>query len=137
MEGRCACGAVTVTARPSAPEVSACHCAMCRRWTGGAVWCLEAEADAVTAEGPVRVWRSSEFAERAFCGACGSHLWIRDDASGYDLSPGLFDDAAGFPLVREIYVDRAFASARFAGGHARATAAEYEAGHRFIQGDAQ
>ncbi len=134
LTGACLCGAVTLRATGFLPEVSACHCAMCRRWTGAALWCLEAAA--VEATGPVRTYRSSAFAERAFCGTCGSHLWIRDDSGPYDLAPGLFEGAAAFPLAREVYADRAMACVPLAGGHPRVSAAAYEAERPFVAGEA-
>ncbi|MGC8713094.1 MAG: hypothetical protein ACP5RH_11940 [Leptodesmis sp.] len=34
MEGKCLCGAITVTT-PDKPHIDACHCGMCWRWGGG------------------------------------------------------------------------------------------------------
>jgi len=137
LDGQCLCGAVQISAEPSGKAVSACHCAVCRRWSGAAVWCLEAGAQAVRVTGEVRSYRSSSFAERAFCPVCGTHLWIRDDREGYDLMPGLFDAAQGFPLDREVYADRACAFVGLGGSHARISRADYEASHPFIEGDAR
>lgn len=128
VEGRCLCGAVTITVARHGDHASACHCGMCRRWSGGALWCVEAPAEAVTVAGPVARHRASSFAERAFCATCGSHLWIRDDAGAvYDLMPGLFDAFRALQLGREVYADRAFAFAALADGHPRISRAEYEA----------
>lgn len=132
--GACLCGAVTLRATGIAPEASACHCGMCRRWSGAAHWTMV--ADTVEASGPVSTYRASSFAERAFCGTCGSHLWIRDDGRQYDLTPGLFDAARDVPLAREVYADRAFACVPLAGDHKRVTAAEYEAENPFVSGEA-
>lgn len=131
LEGRCLCGAVTVrVAGAHDPRAGACHCRMCQRWSGGLFLCFEAAPEAVTVTGPVTRFASSDFAERAFCATCGSHLWMRDTAvegAAYDLMPGLFDAALDWPLRSEIYTDRAMASVRLAGDHKRATRAEYEA----------
>ena len=104
--------------------------------------CFTAEASAVTVTvtGEVARYRSSSFAERAFCPRCCSHLWFNDvEADGepksYDLMPGLFDAARAWPLRSEIYVDRAMASVRLCGEHRRKTRAEYEAGNRFVEGN--
>lgn len=138
MRGACLCGEVRIEARAFAREVSACHCDMCRRWSGAAMFAFGAPEDAVIVEGPVRMRASSEFAERAWCGECGTHLWFRERGEDYELSPGLFDEARPFPLVREVYADRAFAGCRLAGEHARITRAEYEADHPFVdEGDAR
>lgn len=134
IEGRCLCGAVTLYLGRHAEAVSVCHCSMCRRWTGFAMAVVAAGAEEMRVEGPVARYRSSEFAERAWCERCGTHLWVRDDGGDYDVMPGLFEAAQDFPLVREVYADRAMASARLAGEHPRVTAADYEASHRFVAG---
>lgn len=139
--GHCLCGAVTVTvAGEHDPRVGACHCRMCQRWTGGLFLCFTADASAVTVQGDVARYRSSAFAERAFCPRCGSHLWFNDVEEGgeprvYELMPGLFDAARRWPLRSEIYVDRAMASVPLAGDHPRKSRAEYEAEHPFVEGD--
>ncbi|QIE55540.1 GFA family protein [Pikeienuella piscinae] len=133
MTGHCLCGAVRLSVAHPVREASACHCAMCRRWSGAAIWGFEAPAEAVTVQGPVETYRSSSFAERAWCRRCGTHLWIRDDGEGFDLTPGLFDDAADFVLTREVYADRAFDCVSLAGGHARVKRADYERDHPFVE----
>ncbi len=35
LSGSCLCGKVRFTAVPNADEMGVCHCAMCRKWTGG------------------------------------------------------------------------------------------------------
>ena len=102
--------------------------------------CFTAEASAVTVTGEVARYRSSSFAERAFCPRCCSHLWFNDvEADGepksYDLMPGLFDAARAWPLRSEIYVDRAMASVQLLGDHRRKSRDEYEADHPFVEGD--
>ena len=139
--GHCLCGAVTITVSGAhEPRVGACHCRMCQRWTGGLFLCFTAEASAVRVTGDVTRYRSSAFAERAFCPRCGSHLWFNDveeggEVTSYELMPGLFDAARGWPLRSEIYIDRAMACVRLVGDHRRKTRAQYEADHPFIEGD--
>lgn len=139
--GRCLCGAVTIAvAGAHDPRVGACHCRMCQRWSGGLFLCFEAEARAVRITGEVRRYRSSAFAERAFCPRCGSHLWFSGVEDGgeprtYELMPGLFDAARAWPLRSEVYADRAMASVPLAGGHRRKSRAEYEAANPFVEGD--
>ena len=141
ISGHCLCGAVTITVDGQHdPRVGACHCRMCQRWSGGLFLCFHAKASAVTITGEVTRYRSSSFAERAFCPRCGSHLWFNDIAEGgeaehYELMPGLFDAARAWPLRSEIYTDRAMASVQLAGEHKRKTRAEYEATNPFIEGD--
>ena len=33
--GHCLCGAVKISASQASKSIGACHCGMCRRWTGG------------------------------------------------------------------------------------------------------
>ena len=141
LTGHCLCGAVTITVDGEHdPRVGACHCRMCQRWSGGLFVCFKAEASAVTVTGEVVRYRSSAFAERAFCPRCGSHLWFNDvdvgaEPQSYELMPGLFDAARAWPMRSEIYVDRALVSVRLEGDHPRKSRAEYEAKNRFVDGD--
>jgi len=113
---------------------------MCQRWSGGLFLCFKADASAVTVMGEVTHYRSSAFAERAFCPRCGSRLWFNDVEEGgepesYELMPGLFDAARNWPLRSEIYVDRAMSSVHLLGDHRRKSRAEYEAENPFVEGD--
>jgi hypothetical protein len=102
--GRCLCGAVRITVAGAHDlRPGACHCRMCQRWSGGLFLCFEADAAGVTVDGPAVRFASSDFAERAFCGVCGSHLWMRNTGgASYDLMPGLFDAAQDWPLHRPL-----------------------------------
>lgn len=135
MTGECLCGAVRIrVADGHEAGASACHCGLCRRWTGAAFWGFSASPDLVEVTGRVSEYRSTPFSHRGFCGTCGTHLWIRDDDGDYDLMPGLFADAAKMPLDHEVYADRALACVPLAGDHPRITAAEYEARNPFVEG---
>lgn len=138
--GHCLCGAVEVqVAGAYDPRVGACHCRMCQRWSGGLFLCFDADADGVSVSGLVMRYASSEFAERAFCAVCGSHLWLRNtgpDQKTYEFMPGLFDVARNWPLRSEVYCERAMAFVRLTGDHPRVTQAEYEIKNQFVQGDA-
>ncbi|MDX1785248.1 GFA family protein [Roseovarius sp. ZX-A-9] len=130
MLGRCLCGAVQLHVARHSQEMSACHCRMCRRWAGGAMLGFLAPKDAVEVTGPVRLYVSSPLAERAFCGTCGSQLWLRGTGATEDgnleLSPGLFDDGE-LRLVREIYADDQPHGLAFVGDHTRVSKQQYEA----------
>jgi len=134
MKGHCLCGAVTVTVRGPVSGVWACHCSMCRRWGGAVTMGMDTAPEHVSFEGPVARYRSSSFAERTWCERCGTHLWFRDDGKDYELSPGIFDDARDVPLIREVYIDRAFACVPFAGDHERVTRADYESDKPYLEG---
>lgn len=138
MQGHCLCGAVQVTAESHRGFTGVCHCRMCQRWSGGLFVCFPAGPEGVAVTGPVVRHASSDFAERAFCGVCGSHLWYRATNGGdghYALMPGLFDAAGDLPLRSEIYVDRALSGLALPGEHRRATRAQYEAKNEHLEGD--
>ena len=139
LHGRCLCGDVTIEIDGGhVAAVGACHCFICQQWSGALYATFDARADAVTVTGEVARFRSSDHAERAFCPTCGAHLWYRNvmrEAAAYELMAGLFREAAGFPLVSEIYVDQAPAYVSLAGDHPRKTAAEYEARTTSVEGD--
>ena len=127
LNGQCMCGAVTVTMVPAKPEIHACHCSMCRRWTGSALLEIDAAPGTRKADGPVRSFKSSDWAERASCGTCGSPLWYRLTDPKVDfhaVSAGLFEDT-GFALTKEIYIDRKPSGFAFAGDHLRMTEQEF------------
>ncbi|MFS4436652.1 GFA family protein [Paracoccaceae bacterium GXU_MW_L88] len=110
-KGQCMCGAVTFTATDAEPEVHACHCEMCRRWTTAAFLAVSVGKDNLAVEGPV-VWRdTSDWAKRGWCKDCGTPLFYRITAEGpmeghWEVSMGAFDDPSGFAFTKEIFIDR-------------------------------
>ncbi len=129
--GRCMCGAVTLTARGVPDEFGACHCDMCRRWTGAAFLATAVPEGNVRFFGTEHIKRvqSSAWAERAWCDLCGTHLWYRVTDGGvwsgnFELPIGLFDDTAGMRLVSEIYHDVKPDAFAFAGDTKKMTRAE-------------
>ncbi|MEQ8368838.1 MAG: GFA family protein [Roseicyclus sp.] len=141
IDGRCLCGDVTIRIDgPYVAGVGACHCGMCQRWNGMMFGVFTAEAGGVAITGDVARYAASDFAERAFCPTCGSHLWMRDTVepgSDYEFMPGLFPAARDFPLISEIYIDHAPTYAALVGEHRRATRADYEAKNLFVEGETQ
>ncbi|PZX11848.1 hypothetical protein LX81_03817 [Palleronia aestuarii] len=130
LSGRCLCGAVEIAVRPETAELHACHCEMCRRWTGSAFVEVDVRPDDLTVSGPVRSHASSDWAERAWCDTCDSTLWYRLTLEGherYAVSAGLFDDAGGLSLAKEIFIDAKPGGYAFAGARETKTRAEMEA----------
>jgi hypothetical protein len=123
--GRCLCGAVTFSANPEA-HVDACHCAMCRRWGGGPFLGVNCGPEVAFAGGRVTRHRSSDWAERGFCAACGTHLfYFFVPQPTYVLPAGLFDDQSGLTFEKEIYIDAKPGWYAFAGDRTRHTEAEF------------
>lgn len=128
LSGQCLCGAVTITAEPERKSLSACHCDMCRRWSSGIFMAMPVVPGSVAVEGPVRVFQSSDWAERAFCERCGSNLWYRITAEGpghgrHQLAAGLFD-VSGMHLGLEVFIDSKPDAYAFAGERKQMTGRE-------------
>ena len=123
--GKCLCGAVTFTAEGVETHHHACHCGMCRRWSGGPLFAASCER--VTFEGKenIATYQSSDWAERGFCRVCGSNLFYHLKQDGkYIMSVGTFDDPAPFKIACEFFIDLKPPGYTFAGDHPRLTEAE-------------
>lgn len=129
LNGRCLCGAVQFTFEPAEPEVDACHCTMCRRWTGGPGLSIKVKGTpAVTGGENVAVYKSSEWAERQFCKTCGTHLFFSAPSFNYfGVSAGTVDNLAGFSMTTEIFIDRKPDYYDFTNTTRRLTGAEFVA----------
>ena len=106
-KGQCLCGAVQVEAKALETSVGACHCTTCRRWGGGPFFAVSAGTD-LTFEGEENIVRfsSSDWAERGFCGKCGTHLFYHlKDGSAYIMAAGLFGDVEGYVFDHQVFVD--------------------------------
>ena len=109
----CLCGAVALEITDPPSTTGACHCAMCRKWSGGVYLALHCRADqvSITGEDHMGTFSSSEWAERAFCKTCGSSLFYRVTAPGphqgdLHVGIGVLDDPDGITLTEEIFIDR-------------------------------
>jgi hypothetical protein len=81
--GGCQCGAVRYRLTAAPTGASICHCRMCQKATGspyGAYAPMAREALVFT-RGAVKIFRSSEIAERGFCAECGTPLTYRNVTS--------------------------------------------------------
>lgn len=107
MQGKCLCGSVRLDV-PDVTEVGVCHCAMCRRWGGGPLFAVDFDGP-ITVDGQehVTVFDSSDWAERAFCNRCGTHLYygLKGQAH-YAVPAGLFQEAEDLALSSQIFIDQ-------------------------------
>lgn len=106
MKGYCLCQQVTIEAIES-EEFVVCHCSQCRRWGGGPILSVDCSSKvAFTGEALISRYQSSEWAQRGFCGHCGTHLFYYLIASKeYFLPVGLFQEKKDFVFKREIFID--------------------------------
>jgi len=128
-KGKCLCGAVSYTAKDLKPELSACHCGMCRRWTGGPLLAVGTGEVVWEGEDKLTTFKSSDWAERGFCAVCGSSLFYRITAPGkhqgaLHLAFGTLDDQRGFDLRLEYFIDKKPEAYTLAGERKTLTEAE-------------
>ena len=105
--GRCLCGKVVLRLVGEVHDVTACHCDMCRRWGGGPALGLVGDYNVeIDGEENIVRFRSSEWAERAFCGVCGSNLFYQlVDTDKIGVEAGLLDDQSGLTFTGQIFID--------------------------------
>ncbi len=107
LNGKCLCGAVSITVTPQEEAMGACHCSMCRKWSAGPYLALSC-GDKVKLEGgnALGVYKSSEWAERVFCNKCGTSIaWRLNGETEYHVSAQLFEESDSFPFEMQVYID--------------------------------
>ncbi len=114
--GSCLCGAVTVTARNMSHDVGACHCNMCRKWTGGPFLAVDCGLNVdFGGETNISIFKSSAWAERGFCSKCGTNLYYKLTESGqYIMSTGIFDQETGLNFDHQVFIEEKPAYYQFA-----------------------
>lgn len=107
MKGQCLCSAVSITV-PQKENVHACHCNMCQRWNGGPLFAFSHQQELqISGVEQVTTYPSSEWAERAFCKKCGTHLYYHLlGTNHYEISAGLFSSENQFKLEEQIFIDK-------------------------------
>lgn len=110
--GSCLCGAVTYKVTNEITHAGACHCGMCRKFSGGIYIGIAIPPDGIEIDGAenITVFTSSEWAERGFCSTCGSSVFYRVTAPGpyhgtYHIGMGGLDDATGIEVTEELFTD--------------------------------
>jgi len=106
-KGSCLCGAAKFSTDTLDPKSSACHCSTCRNWGGGPMLVVDCGTDvAFESLDSVNVFDSSEWAERGFCTACGTHLFYRLKESKQHFVPvGLFEDESEFVFDHQVFIE--------------------------------
>jgi len=108
VSGSCLCGAVRYAISGPMRPVIGCHCEQCRRSSGHHVAATACRIDdiVVTEDGSLAWYRSSDAAERGFCGRCGSNLFFRPEHSeSLSIMAGTLDVPTGLETVAHIFVD--------------------------------
>lgn len=106
--GCCLCGATGMEIARASTQVHACHCTMCRKWGGAAMLAVACGTDiTLNGEQDITIYNSSAWAERGFCGTCGTHLFYRlKDSGQYFVPIGLLDiNDQQLVFEHEIFID--------------------------------
>lgn len=86
---------------------------------------VEVDQDTLHVTGPVKTYRSSDWAERGFCAECGSTLWYRTVHDGVrNMAAGLFENAGGAKLSLEFFSDQCPTGYALSGTHRKMTTDE-------------
>ena len=106
--GSCLCGAMTYTISGSMRPVVMCHCTQCRKTLGHFGAATRVASDDIAITGATLKWyRSSEEAERGFCGACGRHLfWGQPGSDLISVWAGAIDGPTGLSVSGQLHPDQ-------------------------------
>lgn len=107
VSGKCLCGSVAVKFSLANNTFAACHCGMCRKWSGGPALAVEGKSVAFQGEESIGVYESSSWAERGFCKNCGTHIFYRLKSGDYINFPlGLLEDVDQLKFDLQIFIDK-------------------------------
>jgi hypothetical protein len=105
--GGCLCGGVRYRISGPLRGVIACHCMQCRRTSGHhAAMTSAPAADLEMTGSDSLIWyRSSDTAERGFCGRCGGNLfWKQAGRDAISISAGTLDVPTQLKIEEHIFV---------------------------------
>jgi hypothetical protein len=105
-EGGCLCGAVRFKAAGEPINVRVCHCRKCQKAMGSPFFArANFPQTALTIEGEIASYPSSERLDRVFCKACGTRLFAwRKDGTVAGVALATFDDRNAFAPTEHSWV---------------------------------
>jgi hypothetical protein len=106
-KGQCLCGKVKVVVNELNNQVGACHCSMCRKWSGGPLFAVDCGSK-VEFEGEenIKIFNSSDWAERGFCKECGSNLFYKlKQPLQYMILPGILDGIDDYSFDHQVFIE--------------------------------
>ncbi len=124
--GSCLCGKCKFSFDTENLEIGACHCSMCRKWTGGLSMAMHINSPVIFEdESFVKWYSSSEWGMRGFCSECGSNLaWSMKDKSMMCPSVWSLDDDSDIQFSTEVFIDEKPKYYSFANDTKKMTGAE-------------
>jgi hypothetical protein len=109
LEGGCLCGRVRYRVGEAPVSAAICHCRMCQKNSGAPA---QPSAEVPVSgfafiKGEPKIYRSSSWGERVFCGDCGSPLLYRlsKDPKTVSINTPTLDDPAAIPPTHHIYIE--------------------------------
>jgi hypothetical protein len=106
-EGGCLCGAVRFKTEGEPLNVRLCHCSRCQKATAAPFFARALfDKRALTIDGELASFPSSERIARVFCPRCGTRLfaWRRNGGTMAGVSLAAFDDRNAFKPTEHIWV---------------------------------
>ena len=105
--GQCMCGAIRYEVEVKG-HFNICYCKMCQRWASGSFMGVPTTAFKVIAGTEhMKVVRTSDWADRAFCRECGSNIYYHARDYGTPaVTLGSLDDSSGLSPTRQYYIDK-------------------------------
>ncbi|WP_380055683.1 GFA family protein [Falsihalocynthiibacter sp. SS001] len=107
MKGSCLCGEVAFEIEGALNPPVACHCSQCRK-TSGHYWCAAQAVESglkLTKSSTLTWFRSSDYAKRGFCNACGSSLfWKMDTETTISVAMGALEPPTDMKIRAHIFV---------------------------------
>ena len=106
-QGSCLCGDVNYVLNGPLRPMIVCHCVQCRKMSGHFTAATQSLARDIEIAGESLIWyRSSDVAERGFCGTCGSTMfWRRFESSRISIYAGTLDGETGLRESGQIHGD--------------------------------
>jgi hypothetical protein len=107
LTGSCMCGSVQYEVEGDLREVIACHCRQCRKSSGhfSAATATRPEHLKLLSSEGLKWYRSSDTAQRGFCGNCGSSLfWKPDHGNHLSIFVGSIDGQTKLTLASHICI---------------------------------
>ncbi|MEM7170190.1 MAG: GFA family protein [Pseudomonadota bacterium] len=127
-KGGCLCSAVRYEVSLPERHYNICHCERCRKWSGGPFMAVHCLGDVVYGEDRGLKWyKGTPWAERGFCGDCGTSLFWRlaDDPDALLIvTIDSLDQSEDIILERHIFIDAKPERYDFKGDHPRVTEAQ-------------
>ncbi len=108
--GSCLCGNVVYQVNGPLRPVVGCHCVQCRKTTGHFMAATGANLAnfTITSSADLKWYRSSDSAQRGFCGTCGSTLFWQADGKDYiAIAAGTIDGNTGLHTEGHIFCESA------------------------------